>query len=155
MLDQLPLAPLDGSHVLVEGVPGLGKTLLVRALAAVLHCQFSRVQFTPDLSLGDGQDLLAVPVEAVITSEPEPKKIVHHVWRVDDGRVAKIEVRVGDADDRWQASTGGLKHGEGVVSGPARALRQLVDGCASTSTCPKIQSANTSASATSGSRWPA
>jgi MoxR-like ATPase len=35
--------------VLVEGVPGLGKTLLVRALATALDCSFARVQFTPDL----------------------------------------------------------------------------------------------------------
>lgn len=53
VLDQLLLALLGGGHVLIEGVPGLGKTLLVRALAAVLRCQFSRVQFTPDLMPSD------------------------------------------------------------------------------------------------------
>ncbi len=42
----------DG-HVLLEGVPGLGKTLLVRTLAAALHLSFSRVQFTPDLMPAD------------------------------------------------------------------------------------------------------
>jgi HlyD family secretion protein len=81
-----------------------------------------------DLFLGDGKALLAVPVEAVIASEPEPRKTVHHVWRVDEGRVAKIEVQVGEADDRWQAITSGLKEGERVVAGPGRALRQLVEG---------------------------
>ncbi|MGL6290466.1 MAG: efflux RND transporter periplasmic adaptor subunit [Silanimonas sp.] len=81
-----------------------------------------------DLFLGDGRTVLAVPVEAVIASEPEPRKTVHHVWRVDDGRVAKVEVQVGDADDRWQAITAGLSEGERVVSGPGRALRQLVEG---------------------------
>ena len=53
VLDQLLLALLGGGHVLIEGVPGLGKTLLVRALAAVMRCQFSRVQFTPDLMPSD------------------------------------------------------------------------------------------------------
>lgn len=81
-----------------------------------------------DLFLGDGRDLLAVPVEAVIASEPEPRKTAHHVWRVNDDRVAKVAVGIGDADDRWQAITSGLSAGDRVVAGPARALRQLVEG---------------------------
>ncbi len=44
---------ISGGHVLLEGVPGLGKTLLVRTLADALHLQFSRVQFTPDLMPAD------------------------------------------------------------------------------------------------------
>ncbi len=42
-----------GGHVLLEGVPGLGKTLLVRTLSNVLHAKFSRIQFTPDLMPAD------------------------------------------------------------------------------------------------------
>ena len=42
-----------GGHVLIEGVPGLGKTLLVRAMAKAVSGQFSRIQFTPDLMPGD------------------------------------------------------------------------------------------------------
>src|SRR6476646_2871602 len=42
-----------GGHVLLEGVPGLGKTLLVRTLAAALDLSFNRVQFTPDLMPSD------------------------------------------------------------------------------------------------------
>jgi MoxR-like ATPase len=44
---------LVGSHALLEGVPGLGKTLLVRTIAEALSLQFSRVQFTPDLMPAD------------------------------------------------------------------------------------------------------
>ena len=44
---------IAGGHVLLEGVPGLGKTLLVRTLADALHLQFSRIQFTPDLMPAD------------------------------------------------------------------------------------------------------
>src|SRR6478672_4768128 len=42
-----------GGHVLLEGVPGLGKTLLVRTLAQVLDLKFNRIQFTPDLMPSD------------------------------------------------------------------------------------------------------
>ena len=42
-----------GGNVLLEGVPGLGKTLLVRTLAQALHLPFSRIQFTPDLMPAD------------------------------------------------------------------------------------------------------
>ncbi|HEY2953545.1 MAG TPA: MoxR family ATPase [Verrucomicrobiae bacterium] len=46
-------AILAGGHVLLEGVPGLGKTLLVRTLSDVLELSFSRIQFTPDLMPAD------------------------------------------------------------------------------------------------------
>src|SRR6267143_7137173 len=47
------IALLAGGHVLLEGVPGLGKTLLVRTLSEVLDISFNRVQFTPDLMPAD------------------------------------------------------------------------------------------------------
>src|SRR5687767_13322630 len=47
------IALIAGGHVLLEGVPGLGKTLLVRTLADALHLEFQRVQFTPDLMPAD------------------------------------------------------------------------------------------------------
>src|SRR5216117_681083 len=46
-------ALFGGGHVLLEGVPGLGKTLLVRTLSEVLDLSFSRIQFTPDLMPAD------------------------------------------------------------------------------------------------------
>ncbi|HSX65654.1 MAG TPA: MoxR family ATPase [Pseudoxanthomonas sp.] len=53
VLDQILIALLAGGHVLIEGVPGLGKTLLVRALAQALELTYARVQFTPDLMPSD------------------------------------------------------------------------------------------------------
>ena len=51
-----------GGHALLEGVPGLGKTLLIRTLSEVTHLQFLRIQFTPDLMPADiiGTDMIAI-----------------------------------------------------------------------------------------------
>ena len=56
------VALLADGHLLLEGLPGLGKTMLVRTLAAVLRLDFTRVQFTPDLMPADilGTDILEV-----------------------------------------------------------------------------------------------
>jgi MoxR-like ATPase len=53
VIRELLLALLAGGHVLLEGVPGLGKTLLVRTLADALALKFARIQFTPDLMPAD------------------------------------------------------------------------------------------------------
>ncbi|GAB3252914.1 AAA family ATPase [Chitinimonas naiadis] len=53
IIDQVLASFLAGGHVLLEGVPGLGKTLLVRALAKTFAGDFSRIQFTPDLMPAD------------------------------------------------------------------------------------------------------
>ena len=53
VIDQVIVALVAAGHVLVEGVPGLGKTLLVRALAQALSLTHSRVQFTPDMMPSD------------------------------------------------------------------------------------------------------
>ncbi len=53
VIELLLIAFYAGGHVLLEGVPGLGKTLMVKSLADVLGTQFNRVQFTPDLMPAD------------------------------------------------------------------------------------------------------
>jgi MoxR-like ATPase len=53
VVDMALITLLTRSHALIEGIPGLGKTLLVRTLAQVLDCPCSRIQFTPDLMPSD------------------------------------------------------------------------------------------------------
>src|SRR3712207_6310627 len=74
MLERLMVSLLAGGHVLLEGVPGLAKTLTVKTLAQVLGGTFRRVQFTPDL----------VPADLVGT----------RIYRPDTGR---FDVEIGRA----------------------------------------------------------
>src|SRR5678815_317408 len=53
MLDRLLIGLLSNGHVLLEGVPGLAKTLTIKSLALAIHAKFSRIQFTPDLLPAD------------------------------------------------------------------------------------------------------
>jgi len=53
MLDRLLIGLLSNGHVLLEGVPGLAKTLTIKSMAQAIHAQFSRIQFTPDLLPAD------------------------------------------------------------------------------------------------------
>ena len=53
VVDRCLIAIITGQHALIEGVPGVAKTLLVRTLAHVLGCSFARIQFTPDLMPAD------------------------------------------------------------------------------------------------------
>src|SRR3954468_4488204 len=53
VVDGVLICLLSGGHVLLEGVPGLGKTTLLRTLGRVLHLRYSRIQFTPDLMPAD------------------------------------------------------------------------------------------------------
>ena len=65
-LKGLLIAFLTGGHVLLEGFPGVAKTLLVRSLAGALHTSFGRIQFTPDLLPGD---VVGAPVYHQATGE--------------------------------------------------------------------------------------
>src|SRR5207253_3046871 len=53
VVETILIAFLAGGHVLIEGVPGIGKTLIVRSLAEALNLSFSRIQFTVDLMPAD------------------------------------------------------------------------------------------------------
>ncbi len=53
VIDKALIAIFTGQHVLIEGVPGVAKTLLIKTLSHVLDCEFNRIQFTPDLMPAD------------------------------------------------------------------------------------------------------
>ena len=73
LIDRLMLALLCNGHVLLEGVPGVAKTLTVNSLAQAIHAQFSRIQFTPDLLPGDLTGTLVYdPREHTFTAEKGP-----------------------------------------------------------------------------------
>ena len=67
IVHQVLVCLLAGGNALLEGVPGLGKTVLVRTLADAIDCQFSRIQFTPDLMPADiiGTNILVEDEAAV------------------------------------------------------------------------------------------
>lgn len=71
MIDRLLIGLLAGGHILLEGVPGLAKTLAVRTLAAALQVGFSRIQFTPDL----------LPADVIGTQIYDPRNGVFSVKR--------------------------------------------------------------------------
>ncbi|EMI20031.1 ATPase associated with various cellular activities AAA_3 [Rhodopirellula maiorica SM1] len=73
LIDRLMLALLCNGHVLLEGVPGIAKTLTVNCLAKAIDADFSRIQFTPDLLPGDLTGTLVYdPRNHVFTPEKGP-----------------------------------------------------------------------------------
>ncbi|MDP6605928.1 MAG: AAA family ATPase [Dehalococcoidia bacterium] len=71
LVDRLLIALLTNNHALIEGVPGLAKTLTVSTFARALHCSFARIQFTPDL----------LPADITGTMVFDPREADFHVRR--------------------------------------------------------------------------
>ena len=53
MTERLMIGLLSNGHILLEGIPGLAKTLAIKSLSSAIHAKFSRIQFTPDLLPAD------------------------------------------------------------------------------------------------------
>ena len=77
---------LAGGHALLEGIPGLGKTLLVRTIGEALELSFSRVQFTPDLMPADitGTSILRDTAEGVRALEFQPGPLFANLVLADE-----------------------------------------------------------------------
>jgi MoxR-like ATPase len=69
LIEQVFIALVCGGHCLLEGVPGLGKTLMVRRLGEILNLSFSRIQFTPDLMPAD------ITGTNMLTDDPSGRKV--------------------------------------------------------------------------------
>ena len=80
------IALIAGGHVLLEGVPGLGKTLLVRTLADALHLKFQRIQFTPDLMPADviGTNIIVEDAEGRKHFQFQHGPIFAHILLADE-----------------------------------------------------------------------
>lgn len=80
------IAAVAGGHVLLEGVPGLGKTLIVRVLAEALDLQFSRIQFTPDLMPADiiGTNVISEDASGARTFRFEAGPVFSNVVLADE-----------------------------------------------------------------------
>lgn len=81
VIRELLLALLAGGHVLLEGVPGLGKTLLVRTLADSLSLKFARIQFTPDLMPAD------IVGTTIVSDQPDSSGVNRRAFSFQPGPV--------------------------------------------------------------------
>ena len=93
VVDGVLICLLAGGHVLLEGVPGLGKTTLLRTLSKVMHLKYSRIQFTPDLMPAD---IVAVPGNPIA----DIKAVQSVMFVMKGGSIYKNEQR---------ATSGGLR----------------------------------------------
>ncbi len=111
MVERLLIGLLTGGHVLLEGVPGLAKTLAVRTLAEVLHATFSRIQFTPDLLPAD---VIGTMVFDPKSQEFHPKKgpLFAHVVLADEinRAPAKVQSALLEAMQERQVTIGGTTY---------------------------------------------
>jgi len=86
IINHVLIGMFAGGHVLLEGVPGLGKTLLVKTLAEGLELSFSRIQFTPDLMPADiiGTNIILEDAEGRKHFQFQPGPIFGHILLADE-----------------------------------------------------------------------
>ena len=103
-----------GGHVLLEGVPGLGKTLLVRTLGEVLDLEFKRIQFTPDLMPADiiGTNVISTDQEGTRSFTFQPGPIFTQICLADEINRAtpKTQSALLEAMQEHSVTVGGVVH---------------------------------------------
>jgi len=111
IVDQVLVVLFAGGHVLLEGVPGLGKTLLVRTLASCLDLSFSRIQFTPDLMPADiiGTNIIVEDAEGRRHFQFQRGPIFAHIVLADEVNRATPKTQ--------SALLEGMQEGNVTVSG--------------------------------------
>src|SRR2546422_4243695 len=97
IIDGVIMSLLASGHVLLEGVPGLGKTKLVSTLSDVMRLKFSRVQFTPDLMPADitGTNVVQENTVGDKFLEFQPGPIFSHNLLPDDGKLDTPKTQLG------------------------------------------------------------
>jgi MoxR-like ATPase len=111
LIDRLLVALFTNNHALIEGVPGLAKTLTVQTLAGVLHASFARVQFTPDLLPADiTGTLIFNPRDGAFVVRRGP--IFANIVLADEinRAPAKVQSALLEAMQERQVSIGGETH---------------------------------------------
>jgi len=105
---------LAGGHALLEGAPGLGKTLLVRTVARCLRLDFSRIQFTPDLMPADitGTNVILEDVDGRKRFEFQPGPLFAHVVLADEINRAtpKTQSALLEAMQEQGVTVAGIRH---------------------------------------------
>jgi MoxR-like ATPase len=111
MIERLLIGMLTGGHVLMEGLPGLAKTLAVRTLAETIDASFQRIQFTPDLLPAD---VVGTTIYNNRTGEFVPHKgpIFAHIVLADEVNraPAKVQAALLEAMQERQVTIGGETH---------------------------------------------
>ena len=118
IIDHVLIGMFAGGHVLLEGVPGLGKTLLVKTLAEGLHLTFSRVQFTPDLMPADiiGTNIIVEDADGRKHFQFQQGPIFTHIALADEINRATPKTQ--------SALLEGMQEGAVTVGGTSRPLPQ-------------------------------
>lgn len=108
------IAMIAGGHVLLEGVPGLGKTLLVRTLAEAVESRFARIQFTPDLMPADltGTNVMAEQSDGTRKFEFQRGPVFANVVLADEINRAtpKTQAALLEAMQEHSVTVGGVTH---------------------------------------------
>ncbi len=111
MVERLLIGLLTGGHILLEGVPGLAKTLAVRSLAEAIRTTFSRIQFTPDLLPAD---IIGTMIFDQRTGEFRPKRgpLFANIVLADEVNraPAKVQAALLEAMQEKQVTIGGETH---------------------------------------------
>ena len=111
MVERLLIGLLTGGHVLLEGVPGLAKTLTVKTLAEAIHTTFQRIQFTPDLLPAD---VIGTQIFDQQTGQFRPKKgpIFANIILADEinRAPAKVQSALLEAMQEKQVTIGGTTY---------------------------------------------
>src|SRR5712664_3664426 len=118
VVTQVLIGLFAGGHVLLEGVPGLGKTLLIKTLAESLELSFSRIQFTPDLMPGDiiGTNIIVEDAQARKHFQFQRGPIFGHILLADEVNRATPKTQ--------SALLEGMQEGAVTVSGNSHPLPQ-------------------------------